>query len=99
MKARLATITLTTSLALCGGVQADTLLIDKVDQPPAAEPVRPARGMTMEVVENRFGAPATAKPAVGDPPITTWEYAEFVVFFEHNRVIHAVEKSKFEKIG
>ena len=30
--------------------------------------------------------------AVGEPPISRWVYADFVVFFEYDRVIHAVIK-------
>ena len=43
-------------------------------------------------VESTFGAPAAVKAPVGDPPITRWEYANFVVFFEYDKVIHAVRK-------
>ncbi|MDH5622186.1 MAG: hypothetical protein OEY74_08900 [Gammaproteobacteria bacterium] len=53
---------------------------------------RPTRGMTQASVESRYGSPVAVKPAVGDPPITRWEYADFVVFFEYDRVIHAVLK-------
>lgn len=53
---------------------------------------KPTRGMTQDAVEANFGAPANARAAVGDPPITRWEYADFVVFFEYDRVIHAVSK-------
>lgn len=50
----------------------------------------PARGMTMEKVEATFGAPANRVPAVGEPPITRWEYPGFVVYFERNLVLHSV---------
>ena len=50
----------------------------------------PSRGMTMEKVEATFGAPANRESAVGQPPITRWEYPGFVVYFEHNLVIHSV---------
>jgi hypothetical protein len=56
----------------------------------AARPATPARGSTMNAVESKFGAPATKHAAVGQPPITRWDYAQFSVFFEHDRVIHAV---------
>ena len=56
----------------------------------AALPERPARGASMAVVESRFGAPATRHAAVGDPPITRWDYPQFSVFFEHDKVLHAV---------
>ena len=53
---------------------------------------KPTRGMTQAKVESRYGAPATVKAPVGDPPITRWEYANFVVYFEYDKVIHAVHK-------
>jgi hypothetical protein len=52
----------------------------------------PRRGMTMDKVQNELGSPLEISPTVGDPPITAWTYADRVVFFEHSRVIHAVEK-------
>jgi hypothetical protein len=50
----------------------------------------PARGMTMSQVANKFGAPMTKIPAVGNPPITRWDYPGFVVYFERDHVIHSV---------
>ncbi len=57
-----------------------------------ADTPRPTRGMTQSSVESRFGSPVSKKAAVGDPPISSWEYQGFVVFFEYDRVIHAVLK-------
>jgi hypothetical protein len=51
---------------------------------------RPARGMRMEQVEKQFGAPLTRHEAVGQPPITRWDYPAFSVFFERDIVIHSV---------
>jgi hypothetical protein len=51
---------------------------------------RPKRGMTMEKVEAKFGAPSNRAPSVGQPPITRWEYPGFVVYFEHSIVLHTV---------
>ena len=56
------------------------------------QPGKPTRGMTQASVEANYGAPQNARAAVGDPPITRWEYADFVVFFEYDRVIHAVTR-------
>jgi hypothetical protein len=50
----------------------------------------PSRGMTMDQVASKFGAPVTKVPAVGNPPISRWEYPGFVVYFEHEHVIHSV---------
>ena len=52
----------------------------------------PRRGMSMDKVENELGRPLEISPTVGDPPITAWTYLDRVVFFEHSRVIHAVER-------
>ncbi len=52
--------------------------------------VRPSRGMSMAAVESRFGQPASRHNAVGEPPITRWDYPGFAVYFEHQLVIHAV---------
>jgi hypothetical protein len=51
---------------------------------------RPSRGMTMHAVEAKFGAPQERHEAVGEPPISRWDYHGFRVFFEKDRVIHAV---------
>jgi hypothetical protein len=61
-------------------------------QTPAAGATaeHPARGMTMARVESAFGAPSNRLAAVGQPPITRWEYPGFVVYFEHEHVIHTV---------
>ena len=52
----------------------------------------PANGMSAASVRNRWGAPQDIKGPVGDPPISQWHYQDFVVYFEGNRVIHAVVK-------
>lgn len=51
---------------------------------------KPGRGMTMQAVEAQFGAPAQKRGTVGQPPITRWDYPGFSVYFEFERVIHAV---------
>ena len=56
------------------------------------QPGKPTRGMTQARVEANFGVPQNSRAPVGDPPITRWEYADFVVFFEYDKVIHAVSK-------
>ena len=53
----------------------------------------PTRGMSMERVEAAFGAPTNREAAVGQPPITRWEYPAYVVYFENNIVLHTVVKS------
>jgi len=77
-------------LATMGAASADTLSMDGAAA--VTNDGRPTRGMTQTSVESKYGSPSSAKAPVGDPPITRWEYTDFVVFFEHDRVIHAVLK-------
>lgn len=81
------------SLAASGAAVAETLVVD--DQVTLRESTveRPKRGTTMAEVEKHFGAPIEKHPTVGQPPITRWDYAGFAVFFERDRVIHAVATS------
>lgn len=50
----------------------------------------PSRGMTMETVKQYFGEPQRRYPAVGEPPITRWQYDGMMIYFEHNYLIHSV---------
>ena len=56
------------------------------------EPGKPTRGMSRDSVRSSYGNPTVATGPVGDPPISRWEYENFVVFFEYDRVIHSVTK-------
>jgi hypothetical protein len=65
--------------------------LQMVDPPQAQARVEtPSRGTSMAQVEQRFGAPTERFAPVGQPPITRWVYPGFVVYFEHNLVIHSV---------
>jgi hypothetical protein len=81
-------ILLALALALAQPAFAEVLNTDTGDPTAAAD--RPTRGSSMATVEGRFGAPSTRHDAVGDPPITRWDYPQFSVYFEHDRVLHAV---------
>ena len=74
-------------------VGADTLIIERLDQEQASAANRPSRGMTMEKVSARWGPPVAKDDAVGQPPITRWEYNDFTVYFEYRHVIHAVPRN------
>ncbi len=52
----------------------------------------PGRGATKTEVERRFGAPLAQQPAVGDPPISSWDYENYRVYFERELVLHTVLK-------
>jgi hypothetical protein len=44
----------------------------------------------MATVQSRFGEPTNRHATVGNPPITRWDYPQFAVYFENDRVLHAV---------
>jgi len=69
---------------------AETIAVDSGIAVKESDVVTPTRGMTMDQVATKFGAPVTKVPAVGKPPISRWEYPGFVVYFEADRVIHSV---------
>ena len=73
--------------------QGDTLDMRGTDNAARFEQAgKPSRGMTQERVEAVYGQPETREAAVGEPPISRWHYDGFVVYFEYDRVIHAVAK-------
>jgi hypothetical protein len=84
---------LATAIGVCTmDARADTLIIEGLDSGRQTVSERPSRGMSMEKVEGTWGQPQDRQNAVGDPPISRWEYPEFIVYFEYTRVIHAVRK-------
>jgi hypothetical protein len=75
---------------LCAPAGAETIAVDNGIAIKQSDVATPARGMTMDQVSSKFGAPTSKVPAVGNPPISRWEYPGFVVYFEHEHVIHSV---------
>lgn len=74
-------------------VQAETLLIEAIEQAPSNDSqglLRPRRGERMATVETRFGRPDGVMGPIGEPPISRWDYPGFSVFFEHDTVIDTV---------
>lgn len=80
---------LTTALT-ASSVRAETIVVNDKVMVRESNIARPRGGMTMDEVARRFGEPAKRHPTVGKPPITRWDYPQFSVFFEGDRVIHAV---------
>jgi len=70
--------------------RAETIALSSGIAVKESDVAAPTRGMTMDQVAAKFGAPAAKLPAVGQPPITRWDYPGFMVYFEHNYVIHSV---------
>jgi outer membrane protein assembly factor BamE (lipoprotein component of BamABCDE complex) len=75
---------------ISGAVLADTVAVDGGIAVKESDVATPGRGMTMDQVAAKFGAPTNKIPAVGQPPISRWDYPGFVVYFERNHVIHSV---------
>lgn len=75
-------------LAPCRSLSADVLLIEEVRQSERME--LPQNGRSQADVRARFGQPVTTYPAVGDPPITRWDYDGWSVYFEYDLVLFTV---------
>jgi hypothetical protein len=67
---------------------ADVLLVDSIQSAPGIQ--TPHNGVNMSQVRQQYGNPVSVYPAVGDPPITRWDYDSFSVFFEYDLVLHSV---------
>lgn len=80
---------------IAGSVHAEQIKIPIGQQTATKASVQmPAKGMTKAGVQATFGEPLESTPAKGQPPISSWKYNEFVVYFEYDHVIHTVAKFK-----
>ena len=79
---------LTAVMAVPGSAKADVLLIEEVRQAGRME--LPINGQTKAEIEARFGSPSEKHSAVGDPPITRWQYERWSVYFEYGTVLFTV---------
>lgn len=52
----------------------------------------PTRGMNKSAVIKKLGAPSERTTSVGNPPISSWLYPGYRVYFEYNHVIHTVSQ-------
>jgi hypothetical protein len=72
----------------------DVLSMPEPPREPPPRRVLPHHGLSMSDVEREYGRPDTRHPAVGQPPITRWDYDGFSVFFEHRTVLHSVQQDR-----
>ena len=79
---------LTLLLINSGPALADVLLVDSIQSAPQVQ--TPRNGLTMSQIRQQFGSPNTELPAVGEPPISRWDYAGYSVFFENDLALHSV---------
>ena len=69
-------------------VSADVLLIEEVRQSERMQ--LPTNGQNKADIEAKYGSPAKKVAAVGDPPISHWEYDTYSVYFEYDLVLFSV---------
>jgi hypothetical protein len=50
----------------------------------------PTNGMSRQAVLERYGLADDEHEPVGKPPIQRWDYREFSVYFENDRVVNSV---------
>ena len=77
------------ALLLCSPVLAQTREIPLGQQGDAVAGL-PQLGESKRSVLERFGLANEEHPAVGQPPITRWDYRSFSVYFEYDHVINSV---------
>lgn len=84
------------SLGLAAGlILATPLAADVLKVPGGSAAVlvlnnTPGRGLTQAQVREQYGDPVSTRTAIGDPPISSWDYPEYTIYFEHHLVLHAV---------
>lgn len=71
---------------------AETVAIPLGQQGRAWQVESPRTGMRKDQVEAKYGQPQERSGPVGTPPIYTWDYEQFTVYFEGDHVIHSVVK-------
>ncbi|MFO1387776.1 hypothetical protein [Cellvibrio sp.] len=86
------------SLSLLGAAAlADDVKIPLGEQAGSQHIATPTTGLTKAQVKSQYGEPQKENPAKGKPPISSWDYGEFTVYFESDHVIHSVIKPKLHK--
>ena len=61
-------------------------------EPVSSRTGMPQRWLLKSEVESLFGAPLMKSQPVGEPVITFWEYNDYLVYFEYDRVLHSFRK-------
>ena len=69
-------------------VMADVLILDEVRQVDRMD--LPKNGKSKAEIESKYGVPEQKHGAVGDPPISRWEYPTYSVYFEYDLVLFSV---------
>lgn len=77
-------------------VLADRVKLSVGEQREAGQEL-PRNGLTQERVKEHYGEPRRRIAPVGEPPISRWEYEDYIVYFEHDRVLKTVVKYRAEE--
>jgi len=86
------------ALVLCTAIASHSVVAETIVIPVASQGSeksnieRPRKGTSQSEVLRRFGEPLGVSGPVGDPPIDRWNYQNFSVYFEGDRVLHSVLK-------
>ncbi|SDT99855.1 phosphodiesterase [Halopseudomonas salegens] len=90
MKPLIAVFAATGLLLTVNLTNADTLQIPIGTQASQNSASLPSHGSSTQTVLQRHGEPLKRQAAVGQPPISRWDYADFSVYFEYDHVVHSV---------
>ena len=71
---------------------AETITLPLGEQTNKSAMELPKRSMTKQDVLRDFGDPQEITDAVGEPPISQWVYADYIVYFENDWVLYSVVK-------
>lgn len=85
-------LVLTAALCASASAHADVLQIPLGQQAAGQHQSLPQRGTSTSQVQRLHGEPITRHAAVGQPPITRWDYPGYSVYFEYDHVIQAVRQ-------
>jgi len=69
-------------------VAADVLLIEDVRKSQHMQ--LPVNGQSKADVSAKYGLPVKQHSAVGDPPVSRWDYDRYSVYFEYDLVLFSV---------
>ena len=73
--------------------QAETVEVPVGEQGYVSE-ANHLRGKKQDQVTQELGEPINIQGPIGEPAISRWEYADFFVYFEYDRVLHTVAKRR-----
>ena len=73
--------------------RAETILIPINSQGADLRGIKlPTTGEIQQSIREQYGEPDSISGPTGKPPISRWNYRQFSVYFESDRVIHSVLK-------